>query len=158
MLLGAGVAAVRYSVMVCTTVTTVCGIWLAYGEPPNLIMKANLHPHFDNAFFLRYCPPAAVASYLVIAWQLRKNLRGARIDLDKLDVIDANAEDVRFFQALATARWPLPSTLSRLRERVRQQGGCRAGAVTRGRVSGHRPAPLGRSRRNSQGTARSFCQ
>lgn len=89
----------RYAVMVCTTVTTVCGIWLAYGEPPNLIMKANLYPYIDNAFFLRYCAPAALACYLVIAWQLRQRLRGECIELDKMDVLDANAEDVRFLQA-----------------------------------------------------------
>ena len=53
-------SSVRYAVMVCTAVTTICGIWLAYGEPPNLIMKANLYPYLDNAFFLRYCAPAAV--------------------------------------------------------------------------------------------------
>ena len=59
MLAAAPIAEMRYAIMVCTTVTTVCGIWLAYGEPPNLIMKANLYPHIDNAFFLRYCAPAA---------------------------------------------------------------------------------------------------
>ena len=32
-------------------VTTVCGIWLAYGEPPNLIMKANLYPLSGQRFF-----------------------------------------------------------------------------------------------------------
>jgi len=85
--------------MVCTAVTTICGIWLAYGEPPNLIMKANLHPYLDNAFFLRYCAPAAVASYLVIAWQLHNNLGGQRVNLEMMDVVDANAEDVRFLQA-----------------------------------------------------------
>lgn len=99
LLAAAPTPAVRYAVMVCTTVTTVCGIWLAYGEPPNLIMKANLHPYLDNAFFLRYCAPAAVATYLVIAWELRKRLRGEQIDLENMDVIDANAEDVRFLQA-----------------------------------------------------------
>jgi hypothetical protein len=99
LLAAAPISVVRYAVMVCTTVTTVCGIWLAYGEPPNLIMKANLFPHIDNAFFLRYCAPAAIACYLVIAWQLRQRLSGERIDLDKMDVIDANAEDVRFLQA-----------------------------------------------------------
>ncbi len=78
LLAAAPMAVVRYAVMVCTTVTTVCGIWLAYGEPPNLIMKANLYPHIDNAFFLRYCAPAAIACYLVIAWNLRKKLRGDR--------------------------------------------------------------------------------
>jgi hypothetical protein len=99
LLAAAPTAAIRYSVMVCTTVTTICGIWLAYGEPPNLIMKANLHPYLDNAFFLRYCAPAAIASYLVIAWELRKRLRGEQIDLESMDLIDANAEDVRFLQA-----------------------------------------------------------
>ena len=44
MLAAAPTATVRYAVMVCTAVTTICGIWLAYGEPPNLIMKANLAP------------------------------------------------------------------------------------------------------------------
>jgi hypothetical protein len=99
MLAAAPTAGIRYAVMVCTTVTTVCGIWLAYGEPPNLIMKANLHPFLDDAFFLRYCAPIAVACYLVIAWQLKRKIGGGRIDLDALDVIDANAEDVRFLQA-----------------------------------------------------------
>jgi hypothetical protein len=85
--------------MVCTVVTTICGIWLAYGEPPNLIMKANLAPHLDSLFFLRYCLPAAVVSYAVIAWQLRSRLGGQQIDLVNMDVLDANIEDVRFLQA-----------------------------------------------------------
>lgn len=100
LLAAAPISVVRYAVMVCTTVTTVCGIWLAYGEPPNLIMKANLYPHIDNAFFLRYCAPAAIACYLVIAWQLRTRVSGERIELESMDVIDANAEDVRFLQAM----------------------------------------------------------
>ena len=48
MLAAAPIAAVRYAVMVCTAVTTICGIWLAYGEPPNLIMKANLYPYLGQ--------------------------------------------------------------------------------------------------------------
>jgi hypothetical protein len=99
MLAAAPISEIRHAVMVCTAVTTICGIWLAYGEPPNLIMKANLDPYLTNSFFLRYCAPAAVASYLVIAWQLRKKLGNQRIDLEGMDVIDANAEDVRFLQA-----------------------------------------------------------
>jgi hypothetical protein len=91
--------AVRYAVMVCTAVTTICGVWLAYGEPPNLIMKANLAPHLGNAFFLIYCAPAAIVAYLIIAAQLRTKLSGQRIALDEMDVIDANAADVRFLQA-----------------------------------------------------------
>jgi hypothetical protein len=100
----APVGTVRYAVMVCTVVTTVCGMWLAYGEPPNLIMKANLkaptgESYLTNAFFLRYCLPAAIASYLVIAWNLRKRLGRARVDLRAMDVLDANAESLRFLQA-----------------------------------------------------------
>jgi len=99
LLAAAPTSAIRFSVMVCTTVATICGIWLAYGEPPNLIMKANLHPYLDDAFFLRYCATSAVASFLVIAWQLRRRLRGEVIELASMDVLDANAEDVRFLQA-----------------------------------------------------------
>ena len=99
MLAAAPTAAVRYAVMVCTTVTTICGVWLAYGEPPNLIMKANLYPLLGNAFFLLYCAPIAVVSYLVMARHLRKQLRGQHVDLAAMDVVDANAEDVRFLQA-----------------------------------------------------------
>jgi hypothetical protein len=95
----APIAAVRYAVMVCTAITTICGVWTAYGEPPNLIMKANLYPHLGNDFFLMYGVPVAVSSYLVVAWQLRRRLAGPRIDLEGMDVIDANAEDVRFLQA-----------------------------------------------------------
>ena len=85
MLAAAPKAAVRYAVMVCTAVTTICGIWLAYGEPPNLIMKANLYPYLGNAFFLRYCAPAALASYLVVAWQLRGKLGRQQINLEEMD-------------------------------------------------------------------------
>jgi hypothetical protein len=99
MLAAAPVSAVRYAVMVCTAVTTICGVWFAYGEPPNLIMKANLSPYLTNAFFLLYCAPIGIASYLVVAWQLRGRLGGQRIQLDDMDVIDANVEDVRFLQA-----------------------------------------------------------
>jgi Citrate transporter len=99
LLAAAPTEAIRQAVMVCTAVTTICGIWLAYGEPPNLIMKANLHPYLDDAFFLRYCAPAALLTYLVIAWKLRRQLRGQKINLEIMDVIDANAADVRFLQA-----------------------------------------------------------
>ena len=40
---------------------------------PNLIMKANLYPSLGNAFFLIYCAPVAVASYLVVARHIRKD-------------------------------------------------------------------------------------
>ena len=99
MLAAVPVSAIRYAVMVCTAITTICGVFTAYGEPPNLIMKANLYPNLDNIFFLRFGLPVAIASYLVIAWQLRGQLGRPRVDLDTMDVIDANAEDVRFLQA-----------------------------------------------------------
>jgi hypothetical protein len=100
LLLGAApIGAIRYAVMVCTAVTTICGVWTAYGEPPNLIMKANLYPKLDNFFFLYYGLPVAVASFAAIAWQLRRRLGKLHVDLDSLDVLDANAEDVRFLQA-----------------------------------------------------------
>jgi hypothetical protein len=99
LLAAAPASTIRYAVMVCTAVTTICGTWLAYGEPPNLIMKANLYPALGNVFFLIYCAPAAIVSYLVIARQLRKKLRTEHVYLELLDVIDANAQDVRFLQA-----------------------------------------------------------
>lgn len=92
-------SAISYAVIVCTAVTTICGVWVAYGEPPNLIMKANLYPLLGNAFFVIYCGPAAIVSYLLIARELRKRLRNQRVLLETLDVIEANAQDVRFLQA-----------------------------------------------------------
>jgi hypothetical protein len=99
MLGAAPIASVRYAVMVCTAVTTICGVWTAYGEPPNLIMKANLFPNLDNVFFLYYGLPVAVASFAAIAWQLKRRLGNLHVDLENMDVLDANAEDVRFLQA-----------------------------------------------------------
>jgi len=69
-----------FAVMMSTVVTTVGGMWLAYGEPPNLIMKENLRPFLTNGFFLRYCLPAAVGSYLIALWNLRKVLGGRFVD------------------------------------------------------------------------------
>ena len=99
MLAAAPKKAILEAVMICTTVTTVCGVWLAYGEPPNLIMKANLDPHLGGMFFIRYCGPVAIVTYLVVARHLGRQLTGKRINLDTMDVLDANAEDVRFLQA-----------------------------------------------------------
>jgi len=89
-----------YVVMISTVVTTVCGMWLAYGEPPNLIMKANLYPHLDNAFFLRYCLPVALGSYLIVAWNIRRKLGKRKIPLERLDFMESRAADVRFLQAM----------------------------------------------------------
>ncbi|HKY19782.1 MAG TPA: SLC13 family permease [Vicinamibacterales bacterium] len=100
MLAAAPKSAILHAVMICTTVTTVCGVWLAYGEPPNLIMKANLDPHLGGTFFIRYCGPIALVTYFVVARHLRGRLAGQRIDMAAMDVLDANAEDVRFLQAM----------------------------------------------------------
>jgi hypothetical protein len=62
-------------------------------------MKANLFPVLDNAFFLKYCAPIAVISYVLVALNLRRNIGKRRVNLDELDIIDANLADVRFFQA-----------------------------------------------------------
>jgi len=99
MLAAVPVKGIRFAVMVCTAITTICGVWTAYGEPPNLIMKANLYPDLDNVFFLKYGAPVAIASFLVIAWGMRGQIGRPRIDLETMDVLDANAEDVRFLQA-----------------------------------------------------------
>ena len=159
LLAAAPIAVVRYAVMVCTTVTTVCGIWLAYGEPPNLIMKANLYPHIDNAFFLRYCAPAAVACYLVIAWNLRKKLRGEQIELDELDVIDANAEDVRFLQAMRHGKVSTTLELSKITRTswATRRMSC-AQRLREGESLGVALIRRGRSRSVAQATARSLCQ
>ncbi|HEX5037301.1 MAG TPA: SLC13 family permease [bacterium] len=90
---------VVFMVIVSTVITTVCGMWLAYGEPPNLIMKANLHPHLDNAFFIRFCLPVAVGSYLIVLWNLRKRLKGKKVRTEELDILDTHTADVRFLQA-----------------------------------------------------------
>ncbi len=98
-LANAEVEHVRFVVMVSTVITTVCGMWLAYGEPPNLIMKANLRPHLDDSFFLSYCAPLAVLSFGIVAWSVRGHLRGKRIVWRQLDLLDRHAADVRFLQA-----------------------------------------------------------
>ncbi|HTL03481.1 MAG TPA: hypothetical protein VL243_14695 [Vicinamibacterales bacterium] len=99
MLAAAPREAILFAVMVCTAVTTVCGVWLMYGEPPNLIMKANLEPHLGGWFFIEYCGPIAIATYVVVARHLKKRLKGQGINVELMDVLDANAEDVRFLQA-----------------------------------------------------------
>jgi Na+/H+ antiporter NhaD/arsenite permease-like protein len=91
--------AVVYTVMVSTVVTTVCGMWLAYGEPPNLIMKANLHPLLDDAFFLRYCLPGALGAMVIVAFNVSRRFQGRRVVMSELDLLDRNTADVRFMQA-----------------------------------------------------------
>jgi Na+/H+ antiporter NhaD/arsenite permease-like protein len=130
---------VVYAVMVSTIVTTICGMWLAYGEPPNLIMKSNLHPHLDDSFFLRYCLPGAVGSYLIVLWNVRKTLAGKHIDTANLDVLDVHTADVRFLQASRHGEVLTPVEFA---ESHRRKLGDRADAVL-GRL--RRGEPLGKA-------------
>lgn len=130
LLLGAAsTSEARYAVMVCTLVTTICGVWMAYGEPPNLIMRANLYPHLNDLFFLRYCAPVAIVSYAVVWRRLRKKLGSQRVDLERLDVIDANAGDVRFLQAMRHGEGL--TTVELVQDHARDLGHCTAGVLER---------------------------
>lgn len=129
MLAAAPVGAIRHAVMLCTTVTTICGVFSAYGEPPNLIMRANLAPALGNDFFLYYCGPVAVVAYLVVGWHLRQRLSGQRINLDAMDVIDANVADVRFLQATRHGEVLTPVAL--VEEHASELGGAAEGLLAR---------------------------
>ena len=100
--------AVLFSVIIAAVGTTVSGMWLAYGEPPNLIMKANLTPYLNDSFFLRYCLPVAVGSYLIVLWNLSKKLKGKRVNIADLDIMDLHTADVRFLQAARHGEVPTP--------------------------------------------------
>ncbi len=119
---------IRYAVIVCTATTTICGAWLAYGEPPNLIMKANLYPLLGNAFFLVYCAPAAIVSYLLVARRLRKRLGRQHVYIDLLDVIEANSQDVRFLQA--TRHGEVLTPIEFIEDRAAELGGRAPGVLT----------------------------
>lgn len=89
---------IEFIIMSSVVLTTVCGMWLAYGEPPNLIMKSNLA--LSDAFFLKYAMPMAVVSFLIVAKFIYRWLRGVVIPLDDLDILETNIADVRFLQAV----------------------------------------------------------
>lgn len=127
LLAAAPTAAISYAVIVCTAITTICGVWIAYGEPPNLIMKANLYPLLGNAFFVIYCAPAAIVSYLIVARRLRKKLGNQHVYIDLLDVIEANAQDVRFLQAARHGEVLTP--IEFIEDRAAELGGRAAGVL-----------------------------
>jgi Na+/H+ antiporter NhaD/arsenite permease-like protein len=127
LLAAAPTAAISYAVIVCTAITTICGVWVAYGEPPNLIMKANLYPLLGNAFFVIYCAPAAIISYLLVARHLRKKLGNRHVYIDLLDVIEANAQDVRFLQA--TRHGEVLTPIEFIEDRASELGGRAAGVL-----------------------------
>jgi hypothetical protein len=127
LLSAAPTSAISYAVILCTAVTTICGVWVAYGEPPNLIMKSNLYPLLGNTFFVIYCAPAATISYLIIASQLRKRLLNKRVFLDLLDVVEANAQDVRFLQA--TRHGEVLTPIEFVEDHAAELGGNAAGVL-----------------------------
>ncbi|HMV66789.1 MAG TPA: hypothetical protein PKA64_08060 [Myxococcota bacterium] len=103
-LVNADQGARRYSVVVATIITTVCGMWLAYGEPPNLIMAANLtgddgRTLLTDRFFVTWCMPMAAASFLVVSRSLAARLGDLRVDTAQIDVLEAEAATFRFLQA-----------------------------------------------------------
>ncbi len=76
---------ILFFVVLSTMITTICGMWLAYGEPPNLIMKSNLSPRLTDGFFLRYCLPTALATFGVLFFHMHRRLQGRRVDLAGLE-------------------------------------------------------------------------
>jgi Na+/H+ antiporter NhaD/arsenite permease-like protein len=88
---------ITFIIMASVILTTVCGMWLAYGEPPNLIMKSNLG--LPDSFFLKYAMPMAAVSFLIVSYFIYRRLRGVVIPLQELDVLETNIADVRFLQA-----------------------------------------------------------
>lgn len=95
---------IEFIIMSSVVLTTVCGMWLAYGEPPNLIMKSNLA--LPDSFFLKYAMPMAVISFLIVAKFIYRWLRGLAIPLDELDILETNIADVRFLQASRKGETP----------------------------------------------------
>lgn len=92
----------RRVLVLATFVTTFCGAWLAFGEPPNLIMRAGVTSPQGNAlltdrFFLGYCAPLAFMALALILWQLRR-VDGA-VTWSSLDVLTRNQGTVLFLQA-----------------------------------------------------------
>ncbi|HLA47741.1 MAG: hypothetical protein A2Z59_06175 [Nitrospinae bacterium RIFCSPLOWO2_02_39_17] len=88
---------IKFFIMVSVVLTTVCGMWLAYGEPPNLIIKSNLG--LPDSFFLKYAMPMAVVSFIIVAIFIHRWLMRMLIPLNELDVLEQNIADVKFLQA-----------------------------------------------------------
>jgi Na+/H+ antiporter NhaD/arsenite permease-like protein len=91
----------KFITAVTVMVTCICGIWLAYGEPPNLIMKSNLG--LPDSFFLIYAMPMAVITLILISYFLYQRLKSAVIVMNDLDPMEDRIADVRFYQAMRGA-------------------------------------------------------
>ncbi len=87
---------IEFLITSSVVITTVCGMWLAYGEPPNLIMKSNLG--LSDIFFLQYAMPMAAGTFAVVALFLYRRLRGETLPIAKLDILERRIADVRFLQ------------------------------------------------------------
>ncbi len=87
---------IEFIVMTSVVTTTVCGMWLAYGEPPNLIMKSNLN--LSDTFFLIYCLPMAMVSLMVVAWFIYRPIQNSVIQVNQLDILRRRIADIRFLQ------------------------------------------------------------
>ncbi|MBI5513094.1 MAG: hypothetical protein HY909_04955 [Deltaproteobacteria bacterium] len=102
-LAGATTAALRESALLATVVTTVCGSWLTYGEPPNLIMKANVRGAdgielLTDGFFLAYCLPACVGVFALVAWRARRAFEGLQVDHASQDFVERHAPFLAFLR------------------------------------------------------------
>lgn len=93
----------RNAMVYATFVATFCGAWLAFGEPPNLVMRAGVvNTHgvslLTDWFFLSYCGPPALLGLVVVCFFLR-HIKG-EIVWEHLDVFVQNDATVRFLQAM----------------------------------------------------------
>lgn len=101
---GCATADSRRTLALSCIVTTVCGMYLAYGEPPNLIMKANLRGPdgsflLTDAYFLTWCAPLAVLALIVIAATYWRLLSAYEVRYSELDAIERNLANIRFLQS-----------------------------------------------------------
>jgi Na+/H+ antiporter NhaD/arsenite permease-like protein len=98
-------AGLIFAVLTSVVVTTVCGMWLAYGEPPNLIMKSNLG--LADTFFLVYTLPLAAVALLVVIGFVRTYLRDASIAPDEVDRLLRQEAAIGDVMGRGAKRWGL---------------------------------------------------
>lgn len=143
--------AIEFIIMVSVVLTTVCGMWLAYGEPPNLIMKSNLG--LTDGFFLKYTMPMAVLTFIIVALFIRRWLRGVAIPLYEMDVLERNVADVRFLQATRSGELREADDML---EAYTQRLGEKAGQVNALYHEGHHPISAMLQANVDQRTIRDF--
>ncbi len=87
----------EFIVMASVVITTVCGMWLAYGEPPNLILKSNLG--LSDRFFLTHAAPLAIVAFITVSFFIYRRTASLVIPLHELDLLERHIADIRFLQA-----------------------------------------------------------